>query len=108
MKKILIFTICIICIIFSLLFSACSYAFYNLKKLNYIELQDVQNKILWRSVKSYNGGGYITIKDKKVDAEFSITLEGDVRITVKRSNIDSIDEGSQFFSGKYAVAFVEN
>ena len=49
---------------------------------NFIELKDTESKILWRAVEGYQGGGYITVNDKKVDAQFETRFNSSVRITV--------------------------
>ncbi len=106
MKKIFFLISCIISIILSVAFSGCTYAFYNFKKLNFIELKDTESKILWRAVEGYQGGGYITVNDKKVDAQFETRFNSSVRITVRKKDIGSTEIRGYGSHEDYALDFI--
>ena len=106
MKKIIISTICIICIIFSFLFSGCTFAFYNFKKLNFIELKDSESKILWRSIETYLGGGYITVNNKKVDAQFETMHNSYIRITIRKKDVGEIEFDGDAYDKEYYIDWV--
>ena len=96
MKKIIIFTICIIGAVLCVICSACNSVFTIFKKLTYKEFQDAEQKILLRAVWCCEGNGYVTVNNKKINLEFFITHRGQIAISVKKEDLGLSDDFEKY------------